>query len=404
MSTVESADIAIIGAGPAGLTLATRLADRGLQVLVLDRDTEPGGVPRHSDHPGYGLHRFLSGPTYARLLTKEAQRAGAVIATEATVTSMDGRTLQVTAPSGRRTITARAVVLATGCREAPRAARLIPGSRPSGVLTTGWLQRAVHLEHQRIGTRAVIIGAEHVSYSAVVTLAEAGCSTVAMVTAGDRAETYLAFRAAARLRYRFPVLVGSTVVDVVGRHQLTAVQVRRADGSLQDIPCDTLICTGDWRAENTLARSAGLAIGSSGGPAIDTQFRTSQPGVFAIGNLLHPGATADRCAKDARNAVPSIQHWLGSGEWPTGAQRLHIGAGLAWCSVSNLAASTAGPLVVEVTDRLRRPIFEVTQGERIVGRTQRPWAVPTRPVPLANRILRDIDPRGPDPILAVRGA
>lgn len=410
MSTSETTEVAIVGAGPAGLTLAERLAVQGLRVLVLDRDTEPGGVPRHSDHPGYGmrdLRRFLRGPAYANLLAKRAELAGVKIQTQATVTSLDDLTLQITAPSGRRQVTARAVVLATGCREAPRPARLIPGSRPSGVLTTGWLQRAVHLEHQQIGSRAVIIGAEHVSYSAAITLREAGCATVAMVTARDRVDTFLAFQIAARLRYRFPVLTGSTVVDVTGRAALESIQVRRGDGTVLTIPCDTLVCTGDWRAENTLAKSAGLLLGSSGGPDIDAQFRTSHQGVFAIGNLLHPGATADRCAQDAQLAAAAggpIMRWLAGGEWPPRAQRLQVGAGLAWCSITTLSATSDAPVFVEVTNRLRWPVFQVTQGERIVGQVRRPWAVPTRPLVLSRHLLNNIDPRGPDPKLTVRGA
>ena len=418
----EPADVAIVGAGPAGLTLAWKLAQSGLQVVLLDRDTEPGGVPRHSDHPGYGLrdlHRFMRGPAYARALTERARNAGALIHTEATVTSLNGTTLQVTAPSGRRDITARAIVLATGCREAPRSARLIPGSRPRGIFTTGWLQRAVHLEHQSIGTRAVIIGAEHVSYSAAVTLAEAGCATVAMVTQRRRADTFLAFQVAAGLRYRFPLLAQSTVIDVLGRTTLEAVHVQRADGSVQVIACDTLICTGDWRAENTLASSAGLLIGASGGPVIDTQFRTSQPGTFAIGNLLHPGATAQRCVQDAAYAAASVEHWLSAGDWPSGAQRLALGAGLSWCSVASLASSpsalppsarplraqpTMAPILVEVKERIRRPVFQVTQGGDRVGQVRRPWAIPTRPTMLPPSLLTNIDPHGPEAILTVHGA
>ena len=48
---------------------------------VIEREHETGGIPRHSDHPGYGvrdLHRFLSGPAYARRLTDGgARRRGA---------------------------------------------------------------------------------------------------------------------------------------------------------------------------------------------------------------------------------------------------------------------------------------------------------------------------------------
>ena len=62
-------DVLIVGAGPAGLAAAIELRKRGVgRVTVVDREREPGGIPRHSDHIGFGLrdmHRFLSGPAFS---------------------------------------------------------------------------------------------------------------------------------------------------------------------------------------------------------------------------------------------------------------------------------------------------------------------------------------------------
>ena len=89
-----------------------------------------------------------------------AADAGAVLETEAMVTGWAGdRTMQVTSPRGVRTVTADAVILATGARERPRSARLVPGDRPDGVYTTGQLQNLVHVHRADVGTRAVIVGA-----------------------------------------------------------------------------------------------------------------------------------------------------------------------------------------------------------------------------------------------------
>ncbi|HET7902529.1 MAG TPA: hypothetical protein VFL59_15205, partial [Candidatus Nanopelagicales bacterium] len=110
----------------------------------------------------------------------------------------------MTSPQGRTVMTAGAVVLATGARERPRAARLVPGDRPAGVLTTGQLQNLVHLQHRSPGARAVVVGAELVSWSAVLTLREAGCETVLMTTEHARGESYAAFRGPARAVLRTP--------------------------------------------------------------------------------------------------------------------------------------------------------------------------------------------------------
>src|SRR5205823_2521647 len=139
-----------------------------------DREASAGGIPRHSDHPGYGirdLKRCLSGPAYARRLVTTARNAGAEIQTPKMVTGWVGeRTVEATSPHGRQHIHAKTIILATGARERPRPARLIPGDRPAGIYTTGQLQNLVHLHHRTPGTRAVIVGAELVSWSAAMTL------------------------------------------------------------------------------------------------------------------------------------------------------------------------------------------------------------------------------------------
>ena len=222
---LEEAAVVIVGGGPAGLTAATELASQvDGPVLVIEREMATGGIPRHSDHLGYGLgdlRRFISGPAYARRLTSMAQDAGAVLETQAMVTGWVGdRRLEVTAPSGRRAVAAGAVVLATGARERPRAARLIPGDRPEGVFTTGELQNLVHLSRAEVGSRAVVVGAELVSWSAVLTLRAAHCATVAMTTESARGEAYAAFRVAGRRLLRGPLLTRARVVAIEGRERV----------------------------------------------------------------------------------------------------------------------------------------------------------------------------------------
>ena len=135
--SAESTDVLIVGAGPSGLTAAAELA-RDHRVIVIEREQVAGGIPRHSDHTGYGLRdlkKVMSGPQYARVLSGRAARAGADIRTETMMTGwVDERLVAVTSPAGRYEINAGAVILATGARERPRSARLVAGDRPAGVL------------------------------------------------------------------------------------------------------------------------------------------------------------------------------------------------------------------------------------------------------------------------------
>ena len=130
-------EVVIVGAGPSGLAAAIELKRLGIEsVTVIEREREAGGIPRHSDHTGFGardLRRVMSGPRYARRYRELADAAGVEVLTETMVTDWQGkRSLWVTGPAGRRRIRPAAVVLATGCRERPRSARLVPGVRGPG--------------------------------------------------------------------------------------------------------------------------------------------------------------------------------------------------------------------------------------------------------------------------------
>lgn len=402
MTAPGRVDVLVIGAGPAGLTAAAQLADRGAHVRVVDRDEAPGGVPRHSDHPGYGLReaRVLTGPAYARRLTDRAVDAGTQIDVRTTVTDViplpgGGARVELTSPAGREAVEARAVLLATGCRERPRAARLVPGARPAGVMTTGWLQRLVHLDHGTPGDLAIVVGAEHVSYSAVVTLAEAGGRTVAMVTEGAAHTSFAAFDLAARMRYRFPLLTSTRIEAIHGSERVTAVTLAHADGRRVRVDCDTVVFTGDWYPENELAIRAGLSIDErSHGPSVDTGSRTTVAGIFATGNVLHPASTADACAHGGASAAPSVIRWLETQDWPDSVP-LEVQQPLLWSAPSRVVPGETGHVRLQTAEARTRPRVQVSQGSRLLWSGRIAWLVPTRPVALPRRALAGVAPGAP---------
>ena len=292
MSAIDR-HVAIVGGGPAGLSAAVELRRLGVQrVTVYEREQHAGGIPRHTNHLGFGmrdLHRMMGGPRYARTLTERARGAGVELRLGTPVFSLDD-------------IDADAVVLATGVRERPRSARLVPGDRPAGIFTTGSVQQLAMAGH-RIGNRAVIVGAEHVSFSAILTLAHAGCRSVAMVTPLPRHQSYGVIKMAMASLRRVPVLTGVDVAEIVGRRRVEHVVLTNG----RTIDCDTVVFTGDWIPDNELARRAGLTIDPTiKGPVVDHAFRTSRDGVFAIGNLVHRVAAADRCALDGRVVAAEV--------------------------------------------------------------------------------------------------
>ena len=403
-------DVLVVGAGPAGLTAAAELRRLGVpRVLVADREAEPGGVPRHSRHTGYGLRdrrRMLSGPAYARALADAAIRSGAELRTGCTVTELraGGGALSavLTGASGIEEVHQAAVLLATGCRERPRAARLVPGDRPPGVLTTGELQQRVYLGGERLEGRAVVVGAEHVSFSAAVTLAHAGARVVALVTEHERHQSYAAFRLGAALRWGVPVWTSSAVTRVTGAGgRLVSVDVADvAGGQPRTVACDWLVFTGDWIPDHVLARSAGLALDAgTRGPAIDTSLATSAPGVFAAGNLVHAAETADVAALSGRHAARQVGAFLAGRAAPV-SPRIPVVAEppLGWISPNVIAADRVPPPLGRFTLRAaefrRLARLETRQDGRLLARSRPLRLIPGRPVHLRASWLARVDPGG----------
>ncbi len=316
----EVKDVLVVGAGPAGLSAAIELKKQGIKnILVVDREPEAGGMPRLCHHTGFGredLWRIWTGPKYAKYYRDLAEKWNVEIQTSTTILGWNGSSkLKFTSPNGLGEIEVQAVLLATGVRERPRSARLIPGMRPQGIYTTGSLQRLVYQERLPVGKRAVIIGAELVSLSALMTLMNADVKCVMLVTEEAHHQIkfpYITMKwAIADILTRTPILTNTRISNIFGKKRLEGIELTHQDGSRQLVECDTLIFTGDWIPEHELARLGGLEIDSATrGPMINANFHSSVNGVFVAGNLLRGVETADHCAVEGMNAGRAITKFL----------------------------------------------------------------------------------------------
>ena len=162
---VRNVEVAIIGGGPAGLAAALAAHKAGAKdVLILERDSFPGGILQQCIHNGFGLHYFgqeLTGPEYAQRFIDEVEKIDSIeilLDTMALEVTPERRITAVSGKYGLVQVQAGAVVLAMGCRERTRGALNIPGTRPAGVYTAGCAQRLVNMEGMMPGRRVVILG------------------------------------------------------------------------------------------------------------------------------------------------------------------------------------------------------------------------------------------------------
>ncbi len=355
MTLPDAVDVLIVGAGPAGLAAATVLAGTH-SVLVLDREARAGGIPRHCGHYPFGLREFrrlMKGPDYAAALVARAEGAGARIATGVNVTALHpGGRVSVTSDAGLQEISAARVLLATGVRETSRAARLIGGEKPGGVIATGALQGMVYLEGRRPFRRPVILGTELVAFSAIMTCAHAGIRPVAMVEPNPRPTARWPAALFPRLR-GIPLHLSTTLTAIHGHDRVEGVTLATPTGPL-DLETDGVIVTGRFRPEATLLATGPVARDSrTGGPAIDAMGRCSDPAYFAAGNLLRGVETAGWSWNEGRLIGLSIAADLAGQAAPAQRAVTLAGDALAWVVPQSAGA---GGALDRLQLRVARPV------------------------------------------------
>jgi thioredoxin reductase len=301
----DSCTVAVVGGGTAGLALAQELKrlDAG-SVVVLEREPEAGGIPRHCGHYPFGVleyNRLMKGPDYARHNRMEAEAAGVQIRTGTSVTKLlpDGR-LELVDGHGPYSMVAERVVLCTGVRESSRPQRFVGGDRPLGVLSTGALQSSVYLKGIRPFERAVIFGSELVSFSSIQTCAHLGVKPVAMVEEENHIRARAMFAPFLWLN-RVPLHTGISKPRILGHQRVEALEFEDGNGRTRRIETDGIIVSGRFRPESALVRRSHLDVDTgTGGPVVDQTGRCSDRAYFSAGNLLRPAETASWCHAEAR--------------------------------------------------------------------------------------------------------
>ncbi|MFD1913004.1 FAD-dependent oxidoreductase [Halodurantibacterium flavum] len=388
------ADILIIGAGPAGLAAAAVTAAAGHRVTVLEREDEPGGIPRFCGHSPFGMREFgrlMGGRTYARRLSNAARSAGASILMRHSALGLgpDGG-LEVATPDGPCRFGFDRMILATGTREATAAARLLPGARPYGVMNTGALQRLADAGLVPF-CRPVILGSELVALSAILTCRALGIRPVALVEEDTRLRVRPPFSAFPRL-IGLLVLRGATVDNIRGLRQVEGVELRLADGGTRSIDCDGVIVSGRFTPESALARMLGLALDPlTGGPQVDGEGRSSDPRIFAAGNMLRPVETAGWCWQEGRATAQSVLADLMAQSRPPDIP-VRAGENIRWVMPQRISPGQGGTLQLRAGGH-GRGVLELWQGDTLLHRKRLRHGPETRIlVPLAGIGVQDRDP------------
>ncbi len=397
--------MAIIGSGPAGLAAAVKAKQLGMEdVVVFERDQRPGGILPQCIHNGFGLEKFkeeLTGPEYANRYIKMAQALSVDIELNTMVLEID-KNRYLTAVSengGLRKYHCRSILLAMGCRERPRGAIGIPGTRPAGIFTAGQAQRLVNIEGYLPGENIVVLGSGDVGMIMARRLTLEGARVKAVTEILPYTSGLIRNEVQCLHDFNIPLLLSHTVAEIHGDRRVEGVSIVEVDagwnpiaGTEKFIECDTLLLSVGLIPENELSKMAGVFLDPrTGGAVVNDFLETSLPGIFACGNVLHVNDYVDSVSTEgeiaARGALRRIR-----GK-PTGTKKMITFVGnQAIGQIVPQAVSGKQPVTICI--RVKRPMQKMTLRIGDIFTKKIPYARPSEMIRirLPQKIFREMKP------------
>ncbi|MCL2023952.1 MAG: FAD-dependent oxidoreductase [Oscillospiraceae bacterium] len=358
---MKTVDLLIVGGGPAGLGAALAAHESGVKnILIVEREKNLGGILRQCIHLGFGLQCFkeaLSGTEYADRFVKMLDGTGIEILLGSMVLDItsDKIATVLSEEFGQEEIQARAVILAMGCRERPRGALNISGTRPAGVYTAGAAQKFVNIDGYMPGRSAVILGSGDIGLIMARRMTLEGAAVKAVCELMPYSGGLTRNIVQCLDDFGIPLHLSCTVTQVHGKERVEGVTISKVDENLQPIEgtqeyieCDTLLLSVGLIPENELSRAIGLEISPiTGGAICDNRRQTSVEGIFACGNVLHVHDLADFVTLESQIAGRSAAQYLAGAEEKSSAlAKITTGDGVRYAVPQMVRSGEQEPITI----------------------------------------------------------
>jgi NADPH-dependent 2,4-dienoyl-CoA reductase/sulfur reductase-like enzyme len=294
---LKTVDLAVLGAGPAGLCAAIEGARHGLETTLIDENSRPGGQLFKQIHKFFGSEAHWAGNRGVNIgarLLEETAKAGVRVMLDTVAWGLfpDNTIALVNRGAGSQ-LKARSIILATGASENALA---FPGWTLPGVMGAGGAQTLINLHRVIPGGKAVMIGSGNVGLIVGYQLIQAGIELEAVVEAAGKIGGYTV-HASKLARCGVEILTSTTIKEVRGKEKVNAAitvsvdeQWNHINGTERKFDVDMVCLAVGLSPLIELAQMAGCRmeyVSELGGfvPVHDRKMKTTAPGIYTAGDI-----------------------------------------------------------------------------------------------------------------------
>lgn len=380
-------DLLVIGGGAAGIAAALEARAEGLEVLMLERDTQLGGILNQCIHNGFGLHVFkeeLTGPEYAERFIELLHEQN--IAYKLNTTVLDIRQEEngfvVSASNSQEgwlEVPCQSIMLASGCYERTRGQIQLPGDRPKGIMPAGSAQRYLNIDGYLVGKDVFILGSGDIGLIMARRMKLEGARVHGVAEIMPHSNGLTRNIVQCLHDYDIPLFLSHTVTDIRGKEQLEGITIQEVDadwkpiaGTEKQFAVDTLLLSVGLVPDTMVFESLEIAMHPvTKGAVVDQHYQTSIPGIFACGNALHVHDLVDYVTEESRRAGRSAARYV---KGLTNTQKriaLHPGTNIHYTLPHYIDTSYfngAIPCMFRVSKKAEQGEFIIRQGEQVIQR------------------------------------